>query len=1007
MVAGDLVNTAARVQSVAAPGVVLVGEATVRAAAGAIAFEPAGERALKGKAAPVPTWRALRVIAERGGRGRADGLEAPSVGRDAEFRVLKELFHATGRERRVRLVSITGQAGIGKSRLAWELEKYLDGLVEAVWWHHGRSPAYGSGITFWALGEMVRSRAGLAEQDDEATTRARISETVTRFVPDPVERAWIEPALLALLGVGEATSSVPEQLFPAWRTFFERIAAHGTVAMVFEDLQWADPGLLAFIEHVSGWSQGWPILIVTLARPELLETHPEWGSGQRRTSIALGPLDEAAMRSLLEGLVPGLPAAAASRIVTRADGVPLYAVETVRMLLADGRIALEDGVCRPVGDLSALEVPETLRSLIASRLDALEPAERALLQSAAVLGQTFTLGSLAAVEGTAEAELGPRLGALVRREMLVQRADPRAPDRGQYAFAQSLLREVAYGTLARDDRRVRHLAAARYFEGLATDELAGALAVQYEAAYRSSRPGPEMEALAIQARRALRAAGERALSLGSPEQARELMGSALELAADAAEQAALLERAADAARLAGQPEEASGLLEQAVTIHLERGDRSAAARASALRGEAFLTASRLEAAVALLRRAAEEFADLGDDPGLTAVLAQLARTEMLRQEDLAGAIALADRGLALAEKLDLVPIVADLLITRGTALSSLGRTYEGLGAIEAGRLLAAENGLVTTEARALTNVSGPLLDHDPRATLEAARAAVALARRIGSRPAESMAVSNLAEAARLTGDWDLAVRELRRLEASPSEELRILVLVSLVVFAAARGEDVAERVEQVRSIQRSRLEDGEPEFEAFLHGLEAAVAGPAGRYGEAARAMIAAARLDPYNATTDYGEAIVWALLARDPDLVRETLAGLDGTGAHGNMVTLSRRLGRAGLAALEGRTDEARSLFREVGDAYRRAELPYPVARTGLVMAVCLDPSLPDVRAATDEARAIFERLGAGRLIERLDEALALGPAARIGPSGVARIPVPTVAPDRAGQGATAPTGR
>jgi len=158
MVAGDLVNTASRLQSVAAPGTVLVGETTMRAASAAIAFEPVEAQELKGKSSPVPAWRALRVVAQRGGQGRGDALEPPFVGRDDELRLLKDALHATGRERRVRLVSISGPAGIGKSRLAWELEKYIDGVVEDIYWHRGRSPSYGEGIAFWALGEMVRRR---------------------------------------------------------------------------------------------------------------------------------------------------------------------------------------------------------------------------------------------------------------------------------------------------------------------------------------------------------------------------------------------------------------------------------------------------------------------------------------------------------------------------------------------------------------------------------------------------------------------------------------------------------------------------------------------------------------------------------------------------------------------------------------------------------------------------------------------------------------------------------
>ncbi|MEJ7753284.1 MAG: adenylate/guanylate cyclase domain-containing protein, partial [Candidatus Limnocylindrales bacterium] len=195
MVAGDLVNTASRLQSVAMPGTVLVGEATQRATSSAIAFEPAGDQVLKGKDSPVAAFRALRVIAKRGGAGRSQGLEAPFVGRENELRLLKDLFHATARERRARLISITGQAGIGKSRLAWEFLKYIDGVGDTVYWHQGRSPAYGEGVTFWALGEMVRRRAGLLETDDEPTTRTRIRETLDDWLPEAADRAGVEHAL--------------------------------------------------------------------------------------------------------------------------------------------------------------------------------------------------------------------------------------------------------------------------------------------------------------------------------------------------------------------------------------------------------------------------------------------------------------------------------------------------------------------------------------------------------------------------------------------------------------------------------------------------------------------------------------------------------------------------------------------------------------------------------------------------------------------------------------------
>ena len=280
MVAGDVVNTASRLQTAAPPGAVLVGEATMRAASRAIAFEPAGRRTLRGKTAPVAAWRAIAVVAERRGRGRSDVLEPPFVGRGDELRVLKEALHATGRDRRPRLVSITGAPGIGKSRLIRELERYVDGIVEPVYWHVGRSPAHGDGVAAWALGEMVRGRAGLAEGDDEATTRAALGRLLDTWIPEPGDRRLVAPALLTLLGLAPAPPDDRDVLFAGWRILFERIAAAGTTVLVFEDLQWADGGALDFIGELLGRARSSPILVLAVARPELLDRRPDLGAGR-------------------------------------------------------------------------------------------------------------------------------------------------------------------------------------------------------------------------------------------------------------------------------------------------------------------------------------------------------------------------------------------------------------------------------------------------------------------------------------------------------------------------------------------------------------------------------------------------------------------------------------------------------------------------------------------------------------------------------------------------------
>jgi class 3 adenylate cyclase/tetratricopeptide (TPR) repeat protein len=969
MVAGDLVNTASRLQSAAAPGMVLVGEGTARAASAAIVFEPAGEQTLKGKAAPVPAWRALRVVAERGGRNRAETFEAPFVGRTDELRLLKELFHATTRERRARLVSVTGIGGIGKTRLAWELEKYLDGLVEPIWRHEGRSPAYGQGITFWALGEMVRGRAGLVETDDERTTRANIAETLATHVPDPEERRWIEPALLALLGID--TGSVDSaQLLAAWRMFFERLATAGTVVLVFEDLQWADPGLLDFIDALLEWSRSFPIFVLTLARPELLDRRPDWGAGKRSfTSIFLEPLPATAMHDLLAGLVPGLPEATIKAIVERSDGVPLYAVETIRMLLSEGKLALRGGVYRPVGDLSTLAVPDTLTALIASRLDGLEPDDRSLLCDAAVLGQSFTLAGLAAVSGIPEPELEPHLRSIVRHELLALETDPRSPERGQYAFVQALVREVAYNTLARRDRMARHLAAACFFESLGSDEAAGALAGHYLAAHRNAPEGAEADTVAAQARIALQAAAERATALGAHAHAAAFLEHALSMTTDLPDQALLLERAGRSASLAADHEAAERCLVRATEIQRGLGDRSATARTIAALGAAMLDGGRTDRALALLEPAAMEFADLAGDPGAVALDSQLARALTISHHYQRG-VEVADRALAPAERGDLVGIVADTLITKGAALFNTGRAYEGVGAIRAGIELARTQGLMATTWRGLNNLGAALRDSDIRGAFETARAAQALAARLGDRPAHVFSLWNATHDAVETGDWDWAEGENEAVsESAPGEVERAELTISRLMIGSLRGEDLAE---EARWLERVVGGSDEQSWREELLEARFWVAFGAGRLSDAYEAAMAHGQVHSDEASQVLPNAAICALWERDRERAIAALAALDSTVAHGPVVDMSRRTVRAGLAALEGRPGDALAAFREALAGWRDLGSPWREALAAITMATLLEPTDPEVRAAGDAAREILVRLRAAPFIARLDAALA-----------------------------------
>ena len=967
MVAGDMVNTASRLQSVAPPSTVLVGEATQRAAGSAIVFEAAGEQLLKGKAGPVPAWRALRVVAQRGGVGRSEALEAPFVGRDEEVRQLKDLFHATGREGRPRLVSVIGPAGIGKSRLAWEFLKYADGLVERVWWHDGRSPAYGDGITFWALGEMIRGRAGLQETDDEQTTRAGIAAMLDEHVPDEAERAWLAPALLSLLGIESGAGS--EQLYGAWRTFFERLAASGPVVMVFEDLHHADSGLLDFIDHMLEWSRDVPILILTLARPELLEKRPDWGAGKRSfSSIHLEPLPTDAMRQLLAGLVPGLPTGARDAIVARADGIPLYAVETVRMLLAQNRLVLEDGVYHPVDNLSDLAVPETLTALISARLDELDAADRGLVADGAVLGQSFTLAGIAAVSGLDPAALEPRLRALVRRELLVQMVDPRSPERGQYAFVQALIREVAYNTLAKRDRKVRHLAAARFFETLETDELAGALAGHYLSAHGYAAEGPEADALAAQARVALRGAAERAVALGSHAQAIAFLEHALAVSPGPADRADLHERALESALLGLVAEVAERHALGILDARRELGDREGIALATAGYADAIASfGTGTERVLAIALPAWEEFSDLEATPVGVALMQVLARGYLHTDDGMSAAWL--ERLLPVAERLDLLPQTAQALARLSSTLYRANRPREALILLRGTHELAVANDLGDVHRGTRTSLTFYEQFADPAAGLAMAREGLEIASRRGSMYDGFLMVGNAVSCAIRVGEWDWASVLLDEWLANEiTGDFYLELYVDRAVLTALRGGEASEDLGEAERLLPAMKD---PQYTSYHHWGRAWAAFTAGRLAEARQEAVAAAQATSYFVPITLPLAARAALWAGDMADASDLVAQIDGSVVRGQAVELDRMTLRAGIAALEDRRADAIAGYREALRGWRGLGLAFDEAMAALDLALLLAPTAREMSEAASVIEATHEtltRLGAWPLLTRLE---------------------------------------
>ena len=639
MVAGDAVNTASRVQAAAEPGSVLVDAATQRVAGSAIGFADAGEHALKGKAGPVRLWRATRVLSGVGGSQRADGLEARLTGRDAELRTIRDLFHAAADRRVPRLVLVSGPAGVGKSRLGWEFFKYIDGLAEEVWWHRGRCLSYGEGVAFWALAEIVRQRLGIAEEDPAETAAEKMAEGLARYVADPTERGYVGARLGRLLGVasagdgGEALSR--EELFAGWRLFFERLAAKNPVVLVVEDGQYADAGLLEFLDHLIDWVRDLPVYVLVLARPELGQARAGFGTGRNRSTLTLDPLDAASMEALVDALVPGMPTAARAKITAQAQGIPLFAVETVRSLIDRDIVQPIEGAYRLVGDVGELAVPDSLHALLAARLDALDPGVRRLVADAAVLGTTFPAEALIAVSGQHAGVVRAALAELVRREVLSVSADPLSPERGSYGFAQEMLRQVAYDTLSRRDRKMRHLKVAAHLRAAFPgdgEEVADVIARHYLDALNAIPDDPDTGQIRGQAIAALIRSAERAERTGALGRAATSYATAAELTMtgllDVEPAAGMLwESAAQAAVTNGGYVAAIEYAGRARDQYLERGQDRAAAGAQATAGKALRLYGRHAEAREQLT-AAVEVLRTDPDTDTVHVLEQLATVEV-------------------------------------------------------------------------------------------------------------------------------------------------------------------------------------------------------------------------------------------------------------------------------------------------------------------------------------------------------------------------------------------
>ena len=985
MVAGDAVNTASRVQAAAQPGQVLVDGATQRLAGGGIGFADAGEHALKGKAEPQRLWRATRVLAGVGGVQRIDGLEAPLTGRDAELRTIKDLFHAAVDRRVPRLVLVSGPAGVGKSRLGWEFFKYIDGLKAQVWWHRGRCLSYGEGVAFWALAEIVRQRLGIAEEDPAQAAVGKMAEGLARYVADPGERGYVGVRLGRLLGVaaegddGEALSR--EELFAGWRLFFERLAAVQPVVLLVEDAQYADAGLLDFLDHLIDWTRDLPVYVLVLARPELGQARPGFGAGRNRSTLTLDPLDVASMDQLVDALVPGMPTAARAKITAQAQGIPLFAVETIRSLVDQDIVQPVEGVYRLTGEVGQLAVPDSLHALLAARLDALDPGVRRLVADAAVLGATFPAEALIAVSGQDEAVVRAALAELVRREVLSVSADRLSPERGSYGFAQEMLRQVAYDTLSRRDRKARHLAVAAHLRAAFAgdgEEVTEVIARHYLDALDAVPDDGDAGQIRGQAIAALTRAAERAVRTGAPARAAASYAAAARLTqagapAGGPAAALLWEHAARAAYTNADYAAAVEQAGQAGDAYRQGGDARSAARAQVIAGQALRLWGRhaqareqLTGAVAVLRE--------HPDTDTVRALGELARLEVATGSPAADA--LSAEALALGQDLAVDDAtLAGLFTTRGIHLGHAGRRPQAAAYFQAAARLAGQAGDPVRLGRALLNLSDTVTGTDPAAAAEAARAAAAQLRRAGDRDLLAFAVVNLAQALLMTGDWDAAGAELAQAaDADGLTDIEYLACYRAWV-TALRGDAPAAEAALAGLGDLRASED--PQDQAFIAVAEAFTAAALGQPAAALRRARTA--LDHAAALGISHEALRWAwpLAARaaydlaETATVAELLAMLDGyrPGQLAPMQRAERDLARARLAAADYAPDACPALAAAIS-GLRELSTPYHLAHGLLDHAAHLSHLGNDqaAAAAIGEAADIAARLGCQPLADRAD---------------------------------------
>ena len=815
VMSGDAINTASRIQSVAPEMGVAVGLATYEATAPVFDYEELEPASVKGKAEPVRVFHAMAARA-RFGTDLTRTHDTPFIGREIDLALLKGIFDKTVASSSAQLVTVVGEPGLGKSRIVAELGDYIDARPELITWRQGRCLPYGEGITFWALGEILKAHTGILESDSPAIAQ----EKLAAVLPEGEEREWFRQRLLPLVGIESTSSAEREELFTAWRRFLEGVAEERPTVLVFEDLHWADEALLAFLEHLADLAEGVPLLLVGTARPELYERYPHYADGLRNaTPINLATLSQEETARLVSALLEStvIPAELQQPILERAGGNPLYAEEFVR-LLKDRDLLIRKGSSWELREGAEVPFPESVQALIAARLDTLDPEAKSLLADAAVIGKVFWAGAVAAMGERDPQAVTTALRELSRKELVRPARQSSMAGEAEYSFSHILARDVTYNQLPRASRADRHVAAATWIESKAperVEDLSDVLAYHYSTALDLAQAAGETEQaveLEAPALRFLGLAGERALGLDTTA-ALASFQRALTLTPPAhSERPAALARFGEAAHHAGRPLEAKEALEEAIIGFQAVGDVRECARAM----------GRLAPVLNLLGDArgwelpAQAVALLEPLPAgqeLVGALTELARAEALRGRSETG-LDYAERALSLAQELRLEQ-PGRALGYRGVARVNLG-DLGGLDDLRQAITLATQAGQGREVALLHNNLSYALFAVEgPVATLEVLRAGIVFAQARGLTELADSHKAGSAEALFATGEHDQALALASELAARYEASGNVLDLSTVRVVQAAiltlRGR-AAQSADMLDWLEQTSREAGSSEY---------------------------------------------------------------------------------------------------------------------------------------------------------------------------------------------------